>query len=240
VGPVWPDRSSERRAAAAGYRAIAGIDEAGRGALAGPVVAAAVILEKGWRSEGLRDSKTLSPGARERLFARIAAEARAWGVGIAECAEIDAVNVLEATRRAMHRAVRSLPFPPDYLLIDAVALPRVGLPFESPTKADRDLISVAAASIMAKVTRDRMMGELDARFRGYGFSAHKGYGTKEHLEALSRLGPCAIHRRTFRPVAFFGGGPNLEVLSPAALRARTTRTAPDRSGKERAGTNGDP
>jgi ribonuclease HII len=176
---------------------VAGIDEAGRGALAGPVVAAAVILERGRVPAGIRDSKLLAPAVRERLYDAILAVSPSWGVGVAEADEIDACNILEATRRAMVRAVEAMPERPDYLIIDAVRLPALDIASESPTKADRDIMSVAAASIVAKVTRDRLLVTLDTTYREYGFAAHKGYGTLRHLRALNRHGPCPIHRKSF-------------------------------------------
>ena len=195
--PARPSWSRERQAAARGFRTVAGIDEVGRGALAGPVVAAAVVLDPDRCPDGVRDSKTLTGAARERLYAAIVATARAWGIGLAEAGEIDATNILEATRCAMLRAVAAMSLRPDYLIVDAVPLPETGLPFEAPFKADRDVLSVAAASIVAKVTRDRILVDLDAELPGYGFAAHKGYGTREHFAAIAARGPSAAHRRTF-------------------------------------------
>ena len=207
---VIPGWSRERSAASRGRHAIAGIDEAGRGALAGPVVAAAVILNPGDCPQAVRDSKLLSPSARERLYGEIVASARAWAVGSADSDEIDRSNILVATRLAMMRAVAALRIRPDYLIIDAVALPELGIPLEAPTGADRDVMSVAAASILAKVTRDRLVREFDARYGDYGFASHKGYGTARHLRALSELGPSPVHRLSFRPVAFLRREPNLD------------------------------
>lgn len=191
----------ERRAARRGYGAVAGCDEAGRGALAGPVVAAAVILDPKKCPKGIRDSKTLTALARERLYGEIVVRARAWGVGIADAEEVDRYNVLEATRRAMIRAVEALAMQPDYLIVDAVSLRGLAMIVESPVKADRDVMSVAAASIMAKVTRDRILVDLDATYAVYGFAEHKGYGTRPHFEAIARHGLSPVHRRSFAGIA---------------------------------------
>jgi ribonuclease HII len=184
---------------------VAGVDEAGRGPLAGPVVAAAVILPRGCRLEGLRDSKLLSEGQRERLYAAIRRMARGIGVGVVEAKLIDERNIFEATRLAMAQAVRGLSPPPDYLLLDAMTLPMVPTEQRAVIKGDGLCLSIAAASVIAKVTRDRLMAEAHARFPEYGFLAHKGYGTAEHLRQLRRLGPCELHRRSFRPVREAGG-----------------------------------
>ena len=195
-----PDDRFEREAWVRGFRRVAGVDEAGRGPLAGPVVAAAVILPRRWRQEGLRDSKLLSEGQRERLYARIVDTAVAVGVGVVDAQMIDTHNILEATRLAMGQAVRQLSPLPDYLVLDAVVLPAVLLEQRLVIKGDGLCVSVAAASVVAKVTRDRLMAEAHARFPEYGFLTHKGYGTAEHLRQLQRLGPCELHRRSFRPV----------------------------------------
>ena len=201
-----PDLAEETGLLACGYRRIAGMDEAGRGAWAGPVYAAAVVLplERPDLSRLLadvRDSKGLSPLQREALYDRIREVALAVGVGWAEVAEIDALGILPATRRAMARAVGGLALPADALLIDYVRLPEIGLPQRSLPRADACCLSVAAASIIAKVERDRRMTELDREYPGYGFARHKGYGTPQHRRALQQLGPCPIHRRTWRPLA---------------------------------------
>ncbi len=185
---------------------VAGLDEAGRGAWAGPVVAAAVILPHGESVcealAGVRDSKQLSPTARERLAARIFDVALAVGLGRGEWQEIDALGIVPATRLAMQRALAALPVAPDALVIDALRLPGVGLPQDAFPYADARSLSVAAASIIAKVTRDRWMVEVaETEFPGYGFAQHKGYGTQQHREALNRLGVCSLHRLTFHPVA---------------------------------------
>ncbi len=190
----------ERLACRGGASRVAGLDEAGRGCLAGPVVAAAVILERSRPVPGVQDSKLLAPARREELALSIAERAVAVGVGVAAPLEVDALNVLKATRQAMERAVRSLLCRPDHLLIDAVSLPDLDLPQSSIVKGDRLSVSVAAASIVAKVVRDRMMRYYAGVFPGFGFEENKGYGTPAHLEAIARLGPSPIHRLTFRGV----------------------------------------
>ncbi|RIH86056.1 ribonuclease HII [Calidithermus roseus] len=177
---------------------VGGVDEAGRGALAGPVVAAAVILPPG--RYPFRDSKTLSPRQRQRLEAQVRGVALAWGVGLAEPQEIDAVGILRATHLAAERALEQLTPPPQALVTDYLCL-STPLPLRAPARADRDSPSVAAASILAKVARDRLMLEFDELYPHYGFARHKGYGTADHLEALAQHGPCPLHRRSFSPVA---------------------------------------
>lgn len=176
---------------------IAGIDEVGRGPLAGPVVAAAVILRKDAFIYGVNDSKKLSPAKRNELFEVIRSEAIAIGVGIIGEKEIDEINILNATKKAMLLAVSQLKPYPDTLLIDAVKLEGIELSQLSIIKGDMKSISIAAASIIAKVTRDRMMDEFCLKYPEYGFSKHKGYGTSEHIVALRKCGPCEIHRRSF-------------------------------------------
>ena len=176
------------------------MDEAGRGTLAGPVVAAAVVLPPGARLRGLADSKTLTPAARERLYRRITDRALAVGVGRADAATVDAANILQATLMAMAQAVAALPQPPEIVLVDGPIAPPLTVPCRAIPHGDALVSVIAAASIVAKVTRDRLMGELAARFPAYGFERHKGYGTAEHQAALRRFGPCAIHRVTFGPV----------------------------------------
>ena len=195
--PLFFERSSRQ----AGYRCIAGLDEAGRGPLAGPVVAAAVVLPDGLLIPGLTDSKQVPEQERERLFEVIRNEAVCYGVGIADERTIDLVNILQATIIAMERALQMLSPQPDYLLLDAISLPRVPLPQKPIIKGDCRSHSIAAASILAKVTRDRMMQELHKRYPLYNFKKHKGYGTKEHLLLLREHGPCDAHRKTFNPVA---------------------------------------
>ena len=187
----------EQQAQALGYRAIAGIDEAGRGPLAGPVVAAAVILPASFELPGLTDSKQLSATARERLYPLICAQALAVGIGVARAEEIDRVNILQATLRSMQRAVGRLVIPADFLLIDGnVPLP-VPLPQQTLVKGDSRSLSIAAASVVAKVVRDRIMTTYDRLFPGYGFAGHKGYGSDAHRRAIAHLGPSPCHRRTF-------------------------------------------
>jgi len=190
----------EARARSRGFPSPAGVDEAGRGPLAGPVVAAAVILPPGYSHPGIRDSKKLSPRQRERLFPEITADAVAFGIALATPGEIDALNILRASLLAMRRAVEALVHPPDFLFIDGNQPIPCDVPQETLVGGDDRCLSVAAASILAKVARDRMMVEYDLLYPGYGLSAHKGYPTREHLEAIRRLGPSPIHRRTFRGV----------------------------------------
>lgn len=181
-----------------GYKYIAGIDEAGRGPLAGPVVAAAVILPEGCLIEGVNDSKKLSEKKREKLYDDVVQNAIAWGVGIVDNNVIDEINILNATRRAMHMAIEELKVKPDYILIDAEKkVDTNGIPYLPIIKGDALSISIGAASIIAKVTRDRMMREYDKIFPMYGFEKHKGYGTKAHVEAIKENGLCMIHRKSF-------------------------------------------
>lgn len=198
-----PTLKQERELRRQGYRLIAGIDEAGRGPLAGPVVAAAVILS--WSKPApwfrlVRDSKQLTPKAREALFQHIRAEAIATGVGVISPSIIDTQGIMFATRLAMSRAVQGLASCPDFLIIDAVKLPGLAQPQRSIIYGDSLCLSIAAASILAKVTRDRLMVMADEMYPGYGFADHKGYATEEHLNCLQRLGPCLIHRTSFAPV----------------------------------------
>jgi ribonuclease HII len=182
-----------------GFQFIAGIDEAGRGPLAGPVVAAAVILPKDFNLLGIDDSKKLTEQKREDYFKQIKMEAISVGVGIIEAAEIDRINILEAAKKAMLEAVTQLVPNPDYLLIDAVKL-ETPFPSESLIKGDARSITIAAASIIAKVTRDRMMREMSSKYPEYGFSSNMGYGTAEHLEAIKQHGVTPYHRKSFAPV----------------------------------------
>ena len=179
---------------------ICGIDEAGRGPLAGPVVAAAVILPARRRPKGIADSKALDEETREALYAEIVGFAIV-GVGVATVAEIDSLNIRQATLLAMRRAVAALSVPPTAALVDGNDPPELDCPVEAIIDGDAYVPLIGAASIVAKVTRDRMMIEACARYPGYGFSRHKGYGVPEHKAALETLGPCAIHRMSFRPVA---------------------------------------
>ncbi|MBN1448556.1 MAG: ribonuclease HII [Bacteroidetes bacterium] len=182
---------------ARGMYAIAGVDEAGRGPLAGPVIAAAVIFDPSVRIDGVGDSKTLTAPQREHLAARIMGAARSWAIGAASPREIDERNILQASILAMHRAIEALSVAPDFLLVDGNRFHHPLLPFETVIKGDALCFSIAAASILAKVERDRLMCELDAAFPAYGFARHKGYPTKAHIEALCLHGPCEAHRRSF-------------------------------------------
>jgi ribonuclease HII len=190
----------ERQAWRTGVGRVAGVDEAGRGPLAGPVVAAAVILDPARRIRGLRDSKLLLPPRREDLFALIHTRALAVSVAVVDHETIDRVNILEATRRAMVEALTRLGAPPELVITDFVRLATLTCPQRNLVDGDARCATVAAASIVAKVTRDRIMAEWDAHYPEYGFARHKGYATPEHLHALDRLGPCPIHRRTFAGV----------------------------------------
>ena len=193
---------------------ICGIDEAGRGPWAGPVVAAAVILPPKGRPKGLADSKQLSAEAREELALAIRSCAMV-GVGLASPEEIDRLNILQATYLAMRRALAALPMPPVAALIDGNSAPAdLPCPVETIIDGDAHVACISAASIIAKVERDRMMIELCARHPGYAFSKHKGYGTPEHQKALARLGPCAIHRLSFKPVRLMAERHGLRAASP--------------------------
>ena len=192
----------EKKLRAIGVARIAGIDEVGRGALAGPVVAAAVVLPQKFRHRKLKDSKQLAPELREEIYQELVArDGIAWAVGIIDSIEIDQINILRATHKAMRAALASLSVTPDHVLIDGLPV----FPFPLPQTAiiDGDCISltIAAASVIAKVTRDMLMREFCARFPEYCFSQHKGYGTDLHLIKLHEFGPCPIHRRSFEPVA---------------------------------------
>ena len=190
-----PDFSFERQC----YGPVCGVDEAGRGPLAGPVVAAAVILTPARIPEGLNDSKALSSKQRELLLNAIEKNAQI-GIGIAEPEEIDRINILGATLAAMRRAVLALPLSPNTALIDGNKLPNLPCEAQAIVKGDSRSLSIAAASIVAKVTRDRLMVEADARYPGYGLAGHKGYPTKAHMEAVRDLDPSPIHRFSFKPV----------------------------------------
>ncbi|OPJ55638.1 ribonuclease HII [Alkalithermobacter paradoxus] len=180
-----------------GFRYIGGIDEAGRGPLAGPVVAAVVVLSEDTIIEGINDSKKLSLTKREELFDIIKEKAIDYGIGIVNSDEIDDINILNATYSAMKKAINNLKNTPDYLLIDAAKIPSIDIPQNSIIKGDSKSISIAAASILAKVTRDRIMEEYDSVYPQYDFKKHKGYGTKEHYEAIKTYGITPIHRKSF-------------------------------------------
>jgi len=191
--------SFEREIRKQGFQLIAGIDEAGRGPLAGPVVAAAVILPEEFYLPGIDDSKKLSEQSREEYFAYIQSEAIAVGVGIIDAQEIDSINILEAAKKAMLNAVSELTVSPDYLLVDAVKL-ETPYPAEALIKGDARSVTIAAASIIAKVTRDRLMKEIDKEYPHYGFASNMGYGTAVHLDALRNYGVTPYHRKSFSPV----------------------------------------
>ena len=204
-----PSFDLERGLRDQGYSVIAGVDEVGRGPLAGPVVAAAVVLPVGelldsgdspaWL-EGIDDSKALTPMQRLEALQSIREHSTAIGLGVSPAKEIDIHGISEATARAMARAVEDLPIRPSYILVDFVRLLDCGIPFRAEVRGDSASYSIAAASIVAKVSRDRMMERADALYPGYGFASHKGYATARHLEELARRGPCPIHRLSFSPM----------------------------------------
>lgn len=198
----------ERQTWEKGFRRVAGVDEAGRGPLAGPVIAAALVFDQSYLETaayqelaGLTDSKKLSPSRRESFFAMLSGSpAVRYGVGRAEVEEIDSLNILRATHLAMRRALEALLVPPDHVLVDGLPVPGLPCPSTPIVRGDSLSLSIAAASIVAKVTRDREMVEMDLLYPQYGFAAHKGYGTAAHMQALLEYGPCPIHRISFRPV----------------------------------------
>ena len=197
-----PDFSLESALQARGLRRIAGIDEAGRGPLAGPVAAAAVILPDNFTCLGLDDSKKITPRNRDLLYERLTTDKTvSWAVATVSREEIDRINILKATHLAMRRAVENLRMKPDHCLIDGLPVKNFPFPHDGIVRGDGLSLSIAAASIIAKVTRDRIMRDLDQEFPQFGFAKHQGYGTKAHLEALRIHGPCCHHRRTFQPVA---------------------------------------
>ena len=200
---IKPSFAEEKRLAEQGCRFIAGVDEVGRGPLAGPVIAAAVILPPNFDARWLslvRDSKQLTRERREFLFPLIDEAAIAIGIGFLPPDAIDAQGIMRATRMAMCSAVENLPHPPDFLLIDHLRLPELDVPQKNITKGDSICLSIACASIVAKVTRDRIMVALDGVYPDYGFAKHKGYATREHLSKLRQWGACPVHRRCFAPV----------------------------------------
>jgi ribonuclease HII len=212
----------EKKLRATGVARIAGIDEAGRGALAGPVVAAAAVLPEKFRHRRLNDSKQLAPELREQIYSDLVSNPEVrWTVGIIDSVEIDRINILRASHRAMRLAITGLIDPPEHVLIDG--LPVIPFPFPQTAVVDGDCISlsIAAASVIAKVTRDRMMRDFCAQFPQYCFGQHKGYGTELHLLKLHEFGPCPIHRRSFEPVA----QPLLALEEVVRIRPSTTRGA---------------
>ena len=191
----------EERLRREGYSLVAGVDEVGRGPLAGPVVAAAVILPPRWDDPGVADSKSLSPARREELARVVRATARAWGLGRCEAGEVDRLNIHRASLLAMRRAVEAMGVRPQYLLVDGRFTLELEVPQQAVVKGDARERCISAASILAKVERDRLMCRYHQRYPAYNFAANKGYATREHREALRRFGPCPIHRRSYRPVA---------------------------------------
>lgn len=185
-----------------GFALIAGVDEAGRGPLAGPVSVAAVILPEGFEHGDLNDSKQLTETKRDRIYDElIRCPGLIWHAILIDAEEIDRINILEATREGMRRSVNGLSCKPDAVLIDGLPVPKFPLPQEALVKGDSRSFSIAAASVIAKVTRDRLMMDAARKYPHYGFDRHKGYGTRQHLEALRKHGPCPLHRRSFAPVA---------------------------------------
>jgi ribonuclease HII len=181
-----------------GYRAVCGVDEAGRGPLAGPVVAAAVVLPPEFNAEGIADSKLLTPPKRELAFQRIISSASGYAIASADVAEIDQLNILQATFLAMRRAIGELPTPPDFLLIDGnLPIPKVETPFQTVVGGDATVLSIACASILAKVHRDQLMRELHEQYPNYGFDRHKGYATAEHRRMIAAHGALEVHRKSF-------------------------------------------
>jgi ribonuclease HII len=195
----WDERMAwERRCWEHGYQRVAGLDEAGRGPLAGPVVAAVFVIQPDFRLDGLNDSKQLTPLRRARFFQYLTSGDWEFGVGIVEPEEIDRINIYQASRMAMLKALQSLTVSPDMLLVDAIVVPETNIAQQSIIHGDALSISIAAASVIAKYTRDQIMIEYDQKYPGYGFAKHKGYPTREHYLALQKLGPSLIHRRSFR------------------------------------------
>lgn len=181
-----------------GIKYIAGIDEAGRGPLAGPVVVASVILPQDSMIEGINDSKKISEAKREKLYEIITKEAISYGVGIIYQDEIDQINILQATKKGLTESIKQMSIKPNIIMVDALSgIDTLGIPYKSIIKGDAKCYSIAAASIIAKVTRDRIMREWDKIYSEYGFGSHKGYGTAKHIAAIKEFGPCPIHRRTF-------------------------------------------
>jgi len=190
----------EEEIQAQGFRVIAGLDEAGRGPLAGPVVAAAVVLTPTKKMAGIDDSKKLSPEQREKIFSLILQQAAAVGIGVVDAREIDRLNILRASLKAMEQAVQNLPLSPDFLLIDGIHSLTLPLAQRAIPKGDQRCQSIAAASIVAKVTRDRLMLAYHDEYPQYNFARHKGYGTREHLQAIRQYGCCPLHRQSFKPI----------------------------------------
>ncbi|MBN2096689.1 ribonuclease HII [Candidatus Peregrinibacteria bacterium] len=202
----------EKKLRKRGYQLIAGVDEAGRGPLAGPVVAAAVILPERYRNKDIQDSKKLSELKREQLFIEIKNTALSYGVGVVGWKQIDEMGILEAAKLAMRQAVLKLNPAPDFVLSDAVPLSITGIPQKAVIGGDGSVFCVAAASILAKVSRDRLMQKYHQKYPHYGFDQHKGYGTEIHLTAIKKHGPCPIHRMSFTPLRIDGGAASREAI----------------------------
>ncbi len=212
----------EKKLRSVGMKTIAGVDEAGRGPLAGPVVAASVILPENPGLLGLDDSKKMTPKNREEMFEQITKTAVAWGIGMSDNDEIDEIGILEATMSAMRQAVKNMKKTPDIVLIDGNKTPGLNCRQRAVVNGDNISLSIAAASVIAKVTRDRIMIEMDSMFPGYGFSRHKGYGARMHAEAIRKLGPCVIHRFSFKLVPSSApAGTCSEILKKRLLNAPT-------------------
>jgi ribonuclease HII len=205
----------ERKAYKAGATLVAGIDEAGRGPLAGPVVAGAVILPVKFRHRTLNDSKQLTPEVREEIYVELTGNPKIhWAVGMSEVDIIDRYNILQATWRAMVLALEALPVKPDHVLIDGLPVPPIRIPQTAIIDGDCKSFSIAAASVIAKVTRDRLMVRVHEQYPQYNFAQHKGYSTPEHLAALDRFGPCPIHRKTFEPVRLKNEPVQIDFIAP--------------------------
>lgn len=199
----YPNLRPEKKLLREGFKYIAGIDEAGRGSWAGPIVAGAVILNPKIKIKGIKDSKLLRAPEREEMFSKIVENAIAWAVGIISPAQIDKIGINKANTLAMQKAIEKLPIQPDYLLIDALNIDYQNLPAKATIKGDYKITSIAAASIIAKVTRDHLMDKLDESYPEYGLKQHKGYGTNHHFQMLNQYGVCEIHRKTWEPMRHF-------------------------------------
>lgn len=200
---IYPNLHHERKLRRKGFKYIAGLDEAGRGAWAGPIVAAAVILNPKIKIKGIKDSKLLRSPDRQKLFVEITETALAWAVSLVDEKEIDQIGIQSANILAMKNAIDNLSINPDHLLIDAWKIDHKNLPYLAMIKGDYKITSIAAASIIAKVWRDQLMDQLDEKYPKYGFKQHKGYGTSHHWQMINEYGICAIHRQTWEPMKFF-------------------------------------
>lgn len=196
---TWEERLVEENGCwSQGFQRVAGLDEAGRGPLAGPVVAAVFVMMPQFRLDGLNDSKQLTQTQREKYFSILTSGQWEYGIGIVEAEEIDRINIYQASRVAMSKALKGLSYPPDFLLVDALTVPDTDIPQKPLIHGDARSVAIAAASVVAKYTRDRIMAEYELVYPGYGFGKHKGYPTRQHYEALAQMGPTPIHRRSFR------------------------------------------